>query len=256
MPTQSSEWIGVGFSVFILLICSNFMMRPALSIRDKMNEPAFRFIATFFIMALFVYCFIPSIANMLYFSYFRFSVLIFLSLILIGSLSVPIEFFKFRPLLFILAALLHFSLWIDYFTAFQKENHDFTPNLFPKNTGDKVLAGLMYESLFRGQPVYMHMPNYFIIWNKGIAANQFVEFPTPWAVGRKVGFDRLPPYQEWLWISKNYGGRYSQVDYLLIRGRVPQDDLEHFKSFQVIDRQNEWIVLQQQNAAIDDTEEG
>ena len=246
---KTGLWIGVTFSVGIIVMCTNFLMRPAITIKDKIKEPAFQFLFIILLVSSVIYCFIPSIANMLYFSYYRFSVFIFLSLILIGSLLVPEKYFKYKSAVFFFIALIHFGLWIDYFTDFQKNNLDFTPDLFPRNTRDKVLAGLMYDSLFRGQPVYMHMPNYFIIWNKGISANQFVEFPTPWVVGRKVGFDRLPSYQEWLWVSKNYRGQYSDVDYLLIRGKVPQNQLEYFKSFQVIHMQNEWILLKNQHNA-------
>ncbi len=252
---NTGKWIGFGFSVFILIVASNFLIRPAISVRDKMKESGFRFVFSFLLFSLLVYFFISSIQGMLLISYYRFSVFIFIGLIWLGSLFTSGQSMKWRPMLFTAAVLIHFGLWMDYFTDFQKENRDFTPELFPKNTQEKVLAGMMYDSLFRGQPVYMHTPNYFIVWNKGIAANRFVEFPTPWAVGRKAGFDQLPLYQEWLWMFNNYQGEYNNVDFLLIRGRVPQKDSNYFKSFDIITIQNEWIVLQNRHFRSSDQKE-
>ncbi|NQT25383.1 hypothetical protein HQ585_08510 [candidate division KSB1 bacterium] len=252
---QTGHWIGLGFSAFILMIVSSFLIRPAISIKNRMNEPEFRFVLSFLLFSLIVYFFISSIRGMLLLSYYRFSVLVFISLIVIGSLFSAQQKMKWRPIFIVTAVLIHFGLWMDYFTDFQKVNQDFTPDLLPKNTQEKVLAGLMYDSLFRGQPVYMHVPNYFMVWRKGIATNRFVEFPTPWAVGRKVGPDLLPYYQEWLWLFKNYQGQYTDVEYLLIRGRVPQKDLDYFKSFNMITMQNEWLVLQNTHPGSSDRKE-
>ncbi|MBN2105724.1 hypothetical protein JW835_16925 [bacterium] len=251
---SQGKWIGAMFSVFILTAAFNFLNRPIACIKENSRKPEFRFVVSFLAFALLVYIFISSIKGMLLYSYYRFSVFVFLGLILFGSLMASNRKIKLRPVLFGIALLIHFFLWIDYFTDFQKQNRDFTPDLFPEHTQDKVLAGMMYQSLFRGQPVYMHMPNYFMIWNNGIATNRFVEFPTPWAVGRKAGPDRLPYYQEWLWYYYNYQGQYINVDYILIRGLIPMKDKDYFESFEVMNIQNEWILLQNKKLSSDEQE--
>ena len=92
------------------------------------------------------------------------------------------------------------------------------------------LVGLIYANEYRGRNVYIHFPNYYIVWQKGIAASKIIDYR--FGVIRRVASEAELPFYEEL-IADNYSNQpaYQRVDYLLVRGRAPvktDDNLANF----------------------------
>lgn len=119
---------------------------------------------------------------------------------------------------------LHFVAYTEYFSSFQKETAQFTPDLFPAQEPGKVLAGLIYDLRFRECPMYIHFPAYYIVWKKGIAVNSFMDYRFG-IIRRKCPVETIPVYLDWVGTSEKYDGRYNNCDFLLICGYKKLDSL-------------------------------
>jgi hypothetical protein len=160
--------------------------------------------------------------------YERFSTIVVLALIISGSVLLR----DVRaPLLryFVLGAtILYMALWTEYFISFNKDSKDFNPQLFAGIPQDAKLGGLIYGYTFRGRAPYMHFPNYYIVWNKGVAASKIIDYRFG-VVRRGVKGDEIPPFNEW--IGKRYKVEKvydSTLHYFLVKGKtsaVPDSNL-------------------------------
>ncbi|MBI5602427.1 MAG: hypothetical protein HY879_03655, partial [Deltaproteobacteria bacterium] len=146
------------------------------------------------------------------------------------------------------AVSIHFVLWSDYFYAFKEENDVQLKNLFPQYTEGRKLAGIIYDDKFRNGPVYIHFPNYYIVWKKGIAASSMVDYEVGTVIRRKVSETILPSYLEWIdpdsKKGESYDGRYSMMDFILIRGSIPEKDRENFKEFEFKRSFSKWSLYE------------
>ncbi|MCP4632110.1 MAG: hypothetical protein GY855_04225 [candidate division Zixibacteria bacterium] len=179
-------------------------------------------IIVFVLCSLTCFCFLPIKLPYFYPLYQRFSTFVLIAFIIIGSLYYTGKRERLLIMTFIFMCFTYFMLWMDYFRDFQEENRDFNKQMFSEITGDKSLSGIVYEQDFRGFPVYIHFPNYYIIWNKGIAVTKIVDYKYN-IIKRRVSKKELPPYVEVLADRPTYDGRYDEMDYLLIRGKVHAD---------------------------------
>ena len=154
----------------------------------------------------------------------RFAALVLLSLALLGAVAAgargtggrTMAIPTVRAAVFTAAALLHFLLWAEYFTSFDRENGRFGPCLFPSE-GKWTLAGLIVDHTYRGRPSYIHFPSYYTVWRRGIATTSLVDYRFS-NVRRRPGTEPLPAYSEWLGAGAAYNGRYEGADLLLVRG--------------------------------------
>ncbi len=184
---------------------------------------------------------IPAPKRFISFSYERIDVFVFLALILFASLFFKKPFSK--PVLYGIAVvcLIHFVMWMDFYRDFNKENQNLNAGFFPKADTHHVLTGLIYDAEFRGHPMYIHFPNYYIVWNKGIATPRFTDLGLTWRVGRK---DDLPEYSEWLYRriprEMEYYAEYENVSYLLVRGKMTDRAAAFFDDFQLVNSASKW----------------
>jgi hypothetical protein len=63
-------------------------------------------------------------------------------------------------------------------------------------------------------------------------------------VSRKVDFDVLPLYLTWEGRAMRYDGRYSNMDYLLVRGKIPQHIYPRIREFKPVDTWGNWSLLE------------
>jgi hypothetical protein len=149
--------------------------------------------------------------------YERFSVFLLLALILFGASRAPERLPRAAAAAFVALASLHYLLWAGYFLDFNRENAGFDRAfLRPEGTGKK-LAGLVTDYTYRGRPIYIHFPSYYIVWEKGVATASLADFRFG-PVRRNANEIELPRYLEWAGKRGDYDGRYRDMDYLLIRG--------------------------------------
>jgi hypothetical protein len=138
---------------------------------------------------------------------------------------------------------LHFGLWAGYFSDFKKESRSFTKNLFPVAAGQKKLAGLIYDFQFRGRPIYIHFPNYYITWKQGIASTCLIDYRFG-TIRRKASKTALPSYRRIEWVGKRqgYDGRFANMDLLLVRGEIPGPHRVYMKHFTLQRRSGKWSL--------------
>lgn len=202
----------------------------------------------FLTCSLFCYLFLPFGIRGAYFLYHRFLVFVFVALIFFISVIYKKIIDKTKIFLLLAACFIHLILWADYFVSFEKENRSFTNTLFPELPRDKKLVGLIYDYSYRGRPLYIHFPDYYIVWNKGISVTRLVDFEYG-PIGRKVDQNQFPRYKEWVGESNNYRGEYADIDYILVKGEIPEDQKQYFTNFKITKSSGDWYLCERQSNA-------
>jgi hypothetical protein len=137
--------------------------------------------------------------------------------------------------------LLHFGLYDDYFTAFDRENEGFAEEIISDIPTDKILVGLIADNLYRGHPMYFHFPNYFIIRKGGIAVSCITKYRFG-IIRRKITEDILPVYDELVRDTAYILGNYEKADYLLVRGELPPVYKPLLDSFKLVKSTGKWFI--------------
>lgn len=129
--------------------------------------------------------------------------------------------------------------WIEYMYAFNKQNEGFNRSFFSEAPNQSRIAGLMYQSRFRGRNVYIHYPNYFVVWNKGIAASKIIDYRFG-LVRRVADENTLPFYNELIGDGYKHIDTYDHLEYLLVHGQAPvQPDL-NLEGFALTRQVGDW----------------
>jgi hypothetical protein len=150
----------------------------------------------------------------------RFCTIAILSFIILSSILLKDVHKSWLRYLAIAIVILYSALWSEYIHSFNRENEEFTPGLFAETNPANTLAGLIYDERYRGRKVYIHFPNYYIVWKKGIAASKIIDYR--FGVVRRVASESaLPFYQELIADHYKPQPQYAKVDYLLVRGTAP-----------------------------------
>lgn len=174
----------------------------------------------------------------------RFSVLFFLSLIIAGGLLCPEKIHPRIKVTLCLLCLIHFILWADYYRDFEHENRSFTEDFFPAGAHGKKMAGLIFDCEFRKRHIYENFTDYYIAWKQGIATTRVIDdrsFP----VIRKVDISLLPMYLGWISKHHNeYTGNYASMDYILVRGNLPDRVRQYFENFRLIKSNGKWLLYE------------
>ena len=150
----------------------------------------------------------------------RFCTLAILSMIILGAVYLRDVHLPWLKYFVIVAALVYTALWGEYLYSFQRENKNFRPAFFADMKREHKLVGLIYSTDYRGRNAYIHFPNYYIVWRRGIAASKIIDYR--FGVVRRVASEaELPFYHEH--IAEDYGRQpgYEKVEYLLVRGAAP-----------------------------------
>lgn len=169
----------------------------------------------------------------------RFCTLAILSFIILAAVYLREVHLPWLRYFVIVATVLYTAFWGEYFYSFQRENKNFTPAFFADTDPHHRLAGLIYATDYRGRNVYIHFPNYYIVWRGGIAASKIIDYR--FGVIRRVASEtELPFYQEH--IADNYTVQpgYQNLDYLLVRGVAPVSNDVHLLNFSLLREADEW----------------
>lgn len=172
--------------------------------------------------------------------YERFTTVVLLAILIIGSILLQgIEARKLKY--FVLASgLVYTSLWIEYFYDFNRENKDFAPAFFANIDNDAKLGGLIYDLTYRGRRTYMHYPNYFLVWNKGLATSKAIDYRFG-VVTRGEKGKEIPYYHEWIGRTYKFYRSYdTTLNYLLVRGKAPVQSDSNLINKEIIRRAGAW----------------
>lgn len=198
-------------------------------INDRYSYYLFIFISSSFLC----YFFLPDIIPGQYLVYQRFSVLFMLALNILGSYcyrNLNLSGIFKSIIIFVLA--FHFVIVSIYYNDFKVETKNFTEDIFPEDASCRRISGIIYTNTFKGRPVYIHFPMYFIVWKKGISTG-LVDYRFG-AVKRKAGFDQLPYYREWIGDSRNYSDEYKNLEYILLKDSLKLQ-INGFENTKIVD---------------------
>lgn len=222
---------------------------PALILLVRRRSEARRHLSNRRVLPLYLLC---ALLVLLYFVlpfnisgyhpvYVRFSVFCLLSLVTIGGVLAGRRTGTPGRIFPCLVVAVHLVLWAAHYNAFNSECSGFTKEFLPDESRGTRLAGLVYDPEFRGQPLFMHFPNYYIVWNRGIASTSLTAYRYG-PVRCTVGLEVLPPYNEWLWSTGGFDERYERIEYLLVRGAVPENHLPHFREHVLMRHTPRWSL--------------
>jgi hypothetical protein len=171
----------------------------------------------------------------------RFCTIVILSFIILASLVLkdirPVRL----PYFVCLAIGVYSVLWIEYICTFNRENKSFNKELFANTQPHARLAGLIYDTKYRGRKVYIHYPNYFIVWKRGIAASKIIDYRFG-VVRRSAPESKLPFYNELIGDGYRPMTTYSDLEYLLVRGSSPQNPDKNLKGFSLNFKAGAWSL--------------
>lgn len=202
--------------------------------------------------SLFCFLFLPQdIPDEIHLFYQRFSVFFFLGVILLTSLIISKKKGSFEIAALCLLCLLHYGAWSDYFRQFSREVRTFTAGILPDDARNKKLAGLIFDYRFRGRPIYIHFPDYYTVWKRGVACTFLIDcgLGSFGSTKRKAGKQVLPEYLRWIGKDNYYDGRYEKIGYLLVRGKMPDEIRGQLSGFNKVKQQGKWRLYQNTDRA-------
>jgi hypothetical protein len=205
---------------------------------DNYSYYLYIFISTSFLC----YFFLPNIIPGQNIIFERFTVFLMLALIIYCAYSFKrINLNKLSRITIVAIVLLHFVLVSLYYSDFKNETKNFNENLFPNDASCKRISGIIYTNTFKGRPVYIHFPMYFIVWKKGISTG-LVDYRFG-IIKRKADFDKLPYYREWIGDSRDYSDEYKNIEYILLKDSLKLD----IKGFEMNKQVDDWYLYTNQN---------
>lgn len=193
----------------------------------RLRESGASLAVVFVLCSFLCFFFLPnSLPNQSYL-WSRFCVFFLLAVTILGGVMARDRLPRAAVCGLALVCSIHLIAYVDYFRDFSRENESFTVDVLPDDFEGKTLTAVIFDLEYRGTSVYAHVPNYHIIWNRGIATTGLMDFRFG-AVRRKATEESLPRYHEWAARDRDYDGRYhGRVDYILTRG-VPSTETERY----------------------------
>lgn len=149
--------------------------------------------------------------------YQRFSVFLFLSIIILGSFLYRNSVNQYFQGVALATLLAHMILWYDYMEEFDRENENFDRSFFAEVPYNEPMASVMIDFNYRARAVYMHFSNYHIIWSKGIVTTMLIDYRFG-AVKRVASKEILPEVKQWAGISRLIPEEHKKLKYLLLKG--------------------------------------
>jgi hypothetical protein len=250
-PGRLGLFLGLFFSFMILVPVSFFLiLRRKEFLRDLQSE---RIAAPYILVFASLICclVLPSSitgrrVDLVWIAlniYQRMGVFFFLFLVVLGAVLAPIHLKTATVTAICVVCVIHFALWFDYLRDFQHENVHFTERAFPEDAPNGFLAGLIYDADYRGRIVYVHFPNYHVVWNRGVTVNDFIDNRF-FAVTRRASEEELPRYNDWVAFGGHYDGQYRNAKHILVKGNIPESDLANMAGFRLAKSQGEWTLYQ------------
>ncbi len=242
----SGTLVGYVMAAAFSLVALFFAVLPILKRQaNKRAIPSVGFNCICILLACSVACtlFMPVALPGYSFLYQRFSVLVFLGVILVGSIVAPKALSAFLKTGLCAIVLLHALVWFQCFRAFDAENAGFDKTFFSACASGDVVGGLIYDYRFRNVSMYDNCPDYYTAWTNGVSTTRLAD-DRSFVIRRRVGTDVLPEYIGWLGKdgSRQYDGRYANLDYLLVRGKVPVTAQGMLENFMVVNQQGAWFL--------------
>lgn len=228
------------FSLFTVLIFLISIVSHKQSPQHTPNNHTTAYAVIFLLCSLACFFCIPLSLPGYGFLIQRFSVFVFLSIIILSSKLFRGEPSNLLKISLCLVALLHGICWYCYIKEFNKENISFSKEFFDGCGRDTILTGLIFDNQFRGRPIYKQCADYYIAWAQGIAATRLID-ERSFALRKKTGWNGITPYidhHQYKNINKLVG-----IDYILIRGDIPENIKKFFSHFKLAKSAGKWALF-------------
>jgi hypothetical protein len=234
----------IAATIFLLILIPIFWFKPWKSRRiSVLLLPQYIYPIIFFLTGFFCYMILPDQLPGQSPLFQRFCTIVILSFIIV--ISVWLNHVSSKPLrYFSIAAIVIYSmLWFEYIFTFNKINKSFNAQLFKDIPNTSRMAGLIYDHKYRGRKIYIHFPNYFVVWNQGIAASKIIDYR--FGVVRRVASESdVPFYTEYIGDGYKKIDAYQQLEYLLVKGNAPIAADENVSGFTLLREFTPWRVYQ------------
>ena len=136
-------------------------------------------------------------------------------------------------------ATLSAILWTHFFIGFQQQNQYFTEEIFPDDTKDVRLVGLITNYYYRNVECYIMYPDFFITWKKGIQSTSAIDYGLG-SVRRKASKKDLPVYDHWMVKKGEYNHEYDGIEYVLSNGSLPHSFHSFIKNYRIAKTSGPW----------------
>jgi len=231
------------FSLVIFLFSIKPLYEKVTPVRSLIKSLPVRCILIFLLCSLCCSIFMPVELPGYSFLFQRFTVFLFLAIILIGSILAPKQLSRLSKFFLCCVVTIHCALWVQNFSAFDKENKGFDKSFFSSCGQNDIVAALIYDYRFRDISVYNNFIDYYTAWTNGISTTRLID-DRSFSIGRKVGLEKLPEYIVWIGKNNNfqYDGRYKKVDHIIVRGELPARSVKYMKDFIVIKQRGSWVL--------------
>lgn len=238
--------VGGLFAFTVIWVVGSLIWAPPGRLPGLMQRSGSCWWAAFLGWAILCYTVIPLVISGYSYLLQRFSVFIFLALILVGSAAGERRLGRWQTAIVLVAVILHWWCWYGYYREFNREARAFRSELFRGVDEGAIVGGLVYEPGFRGRPLYRHFLDYYIVWEKGVCLTRFID-DRSMPVQRNIAEAILPVYEEKMAPQRQYDGRYSCLDYLLVRGSVPAQDVRYFRHYDVMREVDMWRLYRRRD---------
>jgi hypothetical protein len=196
----------------------------------------------FFLISLGCYIFLPAYLPGEQVIYQRFSPVLLLSVIIIGSILLRDKETKWLKYFSIVLACLYAFLWTEYIYSFNRENRSFNPSFFTGINRQSIMAGLIYDNKYRGRPVYIQFPSYFIVWKKGIATSKIIDYRFG-VIRRGIKGNQIPYYEEWPEEIDRIPTDYSALGYLIVKGEASVKPDSNLLNYNLFRKAESWQIF-------------
>src|SRR5699024_5792325 len=144
------------------------------------------------------------------------------------------------------ALIIYMFMWGEYIYSFNQANKGMNKTFFSEIEPGSRISALIYDAAYRGKMVYPHFPNYFIVWNKGIATSKIIDYRFG-IIRRKASLEELPYYHAMIGASYAPVEGYDDLEYLLVKGKAPVENDENLLNFSLIKEEGHWRLYKNNN---------
>lgn len=231
--------------IFVAAAIFLCILIPLLALRKKVVRNAISlsgmtcFASLFFAITLGCYMFLPDSLPGQTPIFQRFCTIVILSFIILASTWLRPVRATWLKYFVVIAISAYTLLWFEYIGTFNRENSSFNKALFAGTDRNEKLAGLIYQNHYRGRKTYIHFPNYYLIWTRGLVATKIIDYRFG-IVRRPTHGQELPYYHELIGENYSYQPQYSAMDYLLVRGIAPVKEDSNLDGFTLWRQAHPW----------------
>jgi len=228
---------GIIYALFFTLNISVLFIYAVFKLNKKDINTGFRYFFVLIGVSAACYILLPDNINGQNVIYERYSVIVFILMIVIISASVRYQRDNLIQILIVVSCLIHSAVINDYMLDFKSNTSGFNADMLPAKSG-KTLAGIIFDNEFRGRKVFTHFPMYYTVWKNGITVG-IVDYRFG-LIKRDISKDELQVYIEWNDFQIDYGDYYKKMNYLLVRSYSPRE----LKNFRLVNNSGEWCLFE------------